>query len=63
MDPSQNRPIEDLSDEELLAQLRFVTEELSQERSFNRDGDNHPRDILVEEIERRGLRVPGQPRP
>jgi hypothetical protein len=63
MDPSQNRPIEDLSDEELLAQLRFVTEELSQERSFNRDGDNRPRDILLEEIEHRGLRVPGQPRP
>jgi hypothetical protein len=55
MDRSQNRPTEELSDEELLAQLRFVEEELSQERPFNREGDNRPRDILVEEIERRGL--------
>ncbi|HJQ96217.1 MAG TPA: hypothetical protein VJ935_11005 [Acidimicrobiia bacterium] len=63
MNPSQHRPIEELSDEELLAQLRFVEAELSQDRAFNREGDNRPRDILVEEIERRGLQIPGPTKP
>jgi hypothetical protein len=47
-----------LSDEELLAQLRYVDELLAEDKAIDREGDNRPRDVLIEEIERRGLPVP-----
>jgi hypothetical protein len=54
-----DHPIEDWTDEELLDQYRYVKAELSQERPFNKVGDNRPTDVLVAEIERRGLTLPG----
>lgn len=53
-----DHPIESWTDEELLAQYRYIAAELAEERSFNKQGDNRPGDVLAEEIRRRGLTVP-----
>ena len=58
MTPQPDHPIESWTDEELLAQYRYVEAELAEERPFNKQGDNRPSDVLVEEIRRRGLPVP-----
>jgi hypothetical protein len=51
----QSRPIEEWSDEELLAQFRYVKAELTDEDPGYRDGDGAPADVIEEEIKRRGL--------
>lgn len=61
MNPGTDHPIEEWSDQELLDQYRYIAAELSQETRENRDRDNAPADVLVEEIRRRGLDVPTEP--
>lgn len=55
-EPPAARPIEEWTDQELLDQYRYVKAEFAQEPEPNRD--NRPRDVLEEEIRRRGLSVP-----
>lgn len=56
LDFDATRPIEEWSNEELLAQYRYVKAELSAEEPGYRDSDGAPADVIEEEIERRGLR-------
>ena len=58
MTSGTDHPIEDWTDDELLAQYRYIEAELAQEQQFNKEGDNRPSDVLIEEIRRRGLSVP-----
>ena len=58
MDLESPKPIEEWTDDELLAQHRFIKAELTEESSFKKSGDNRPLDVIEEEIRRRGLRVP-----
>ena len=63
MAPQPDHPIEEWTDEELLEQYRYVEAELAQERDFNKEGDNRPGDVLVDEIRRRGLPIPKEASP
>lgn len=55
LDFDRHRPIEEWSDEELLAQYRYVSAELSAEDPGYRYAEDAPPNIIEEEIERRGL--------
>jgi hypothetical protein len=50
-------PIEEWSDDELLEQYRYVKTQLADEGAGNDDEDNEPKDVILEEIRRRGLPV------
>ena len=52
------KPIEELTDGELLAQYRYVIAEMSEEAPRMREGNDRPADVLLQEIRRRGLYVP-----
>ena len=58
MDLESPKPIEEWTDDELLAQHRFIKAELNEESTFKKTGDNRPLDVIEEEIRARGLRVP-----
>ena len=50
-------PIEEWTDQELLDQYRFVSTELADAEAGNSDEDNQPKDVILEEIRRRGLHI------
>jgi hypothetical protein len=51
----RGRPIEEWSDEELVAEYRYIKGELADEDPGYRDSEDAPADIIEEEIQRRGL--------
>ncbi|HJQ95865.1 MAG TPA: hypothetical protein VJ935_09195 [Acidimicrobiia bacterium] len=53
------RSIEEWTDQELLEQYGFVTNALAADEAGNGDGDNQPKDVILEEIRRRGLQIDG----
>ncbi len=54
-DSDRSRPIEEWSDEELLAEFRYIKAELSDDDSEYRDRESAPAAVIEDEIERRGL--------
>jgi hypothetical protein len=58
-DPKDRGPIEEWSEQELLDHYRYTVTELAGE-SGSEDA-NRPIDVLVAEIRRRGLPIPGSP--
>lgn len=56
------QPIEEWTDEELLEQYRFVNTELADPEAGNGEGDNEPKDVILDEIRRRGLAIDQQTR-
>ncbi|MGH8915271.1 MAG: hypothetical protein ACRDZM_12245 [Acidimicrobiia bacterium] len=55
-DFDQNRPIEDWTDEDLLAEFRFIKAELAADDPKYQEGGGAPADVVEQEIKRRGLK-------
>jgi hypothetical protein len=54
-DSDRSRPIEEWSDEELIAEFRYMKAVLSDENSEYREEESAPAGVIEAEIERRGL--------
>ena len=55
IDFDRNRPIEDWSDDELVAEYRYIKAELADEDPEYRDSKGAPADVIEEEMKRRSL--------